>query len=107
MKPEIFQFPDHSKEIHVMGNYVGVCFRIEKKTTRVRDGNKIVTTDTWNKEEYPMPYIDFVWIRMDSKNEPYVDDDSPVDGGLSTKEANQLANELILAIQYIEERHWE
>ncbi len=103
----IYQFPDNGREVHMMGNYVGVCFRIEKQTTRTREGNRIITVDTWSKEEYPMPYIDFIRIGYDNKDEPYIDDDSPVSGGLSAKEADQIINELKMAVNYIEGRNWE
>ena len=48
------------------------------------------------------PYIDFVDVRQ-NQGEFYLDEDSPVEGGLSANFAKQIYEELGKAIDYMEE----
>lgn len=105
-KSRILILPDASQEVHFPeGNFtVAVCWNISevRKTIKGNDGL------TYKAEVYERrtaePYIDFVAIREYEKGDFVKDEDSPVEGGLSTVRAKEIAEELIRAAQYIENK---
>ena len=103
------------KEVHMMGDYVGVVWPTEKVKKKLKGDDGLTytaeisvrKTDAIYGDTYP--YIDFLDIREDSHEagEFYEDDDSPVIGGIDVKQAMQIAQELASAIHYIETKGWE
>lgn len=99
MEPKVYQLSE--KEVHMVGDCVGVVWntRREKRILTLEDGVKY-------RAEIPVregePYIDFFTIR-ESDGEFYEDDDSPVQGGLDCKFAEQIAEELRAAIEYFKQ----
>lgn len=95
---KIYQLSE--KEVHMVGDVVGVVWRTETKTKQItgEDGLKY-------RAEVPVrdgePYISFFNIREDRDGEFYEHDDSPVDGGISAEYAKKVADELLLAIEYL------
>ena len=87
------------KEVHMLGDYVGVVWNTtrKKKTIKGEDG---LTYEAYAPVRDGIPYIDFLRIR-NKNGEVWEDEDSPVDGGLSGQEALQVAQELALAIEYL------
>ena len=89
------------KEVHMLGDYVGVVWNTvrKKKTLRGEDG---LTYEAYAPDRNGNPYIDFLWIReAEPDGEIWEDEDSPVDGGLSGEEALQGSQELVLAVEYL------
>lgn len=87
------------KEAHILGEYVGVVWNTkrQKKTIKGEDGLEYVAYMPVRDGE---PYIDFLWIR-EMDGEVFEDEDCPVDGGLSAKEALKVSKELVLAVEYL------
>ena len=88
------------KEVHMMGDYVGVVWNTRDVTTKTIDAQGRHITTTEGVRNGSPPYIDFLRIR-DADSDPYEDDDSPVSGGLTLKEAAKIAQELLLAVEYL------
>jgi len=90
------------REIHMMGDMVAVCWNLETREKKITiAGIEYIGLEQTRSGN---PYIDFVWIRQDNQtDEPYEDEDSPVDGGIDTETAQQLIDELTIAIQYLEQ----
>lgn len=101
MEPKIYILDE--KEVHMIGEYVGVVWSVTKKQKTIK-GEDGVTY----RAEVPVrdgdPYIDFISIREDNypngDTETYEDEDSPVQGGLSVSTAAKIAVEIHEAIQY-------
>jgi hypothetical protein len=110
-------FLDNSgKEAHFPegNNMVAVCWNIHHAEKKIKGEDGLTyKAEVWERTKYPGrdndPYIDFVTVREDDKDERkavglppyfYEDEDSPVDGGLSLKSAESLAAELVRAIAY-------
>lgn len=93
----------NGREIHLFHGYVAVCWNINEKETRTRKspGEVILTT---TRTRIDRPYIDFLTIRTGRvSQELYVDEDSPIDGGLNADEAQQLVVALQEAIAHLKE----
>jgi hypothetical protein len=91
-----------SREVHMMGEYVGVVWHIKSHKEVSQDFLTGTKTTTEKFYKSGKPYIDFLWIRHDDLNDEwYEDEDSPVDGGLSTQQAETIAQELLRAVEYI------
>lgn len=89
------------REIHMMGDYVGVCWNTtEAKITIEKDGKTYHATENVRSGE---PYIAFA-ILFQHGDEWYEDEDSSVAGGLSVEAAEAVRDELTLAIQYLREQ---
>jgi hypothetical protein len=88
------------KEIHMVGDAVGVCWNIHH-TTRTIKGEDGLTY----RAEVPVrdddPYIDFVTIREEEGDTPWEDEDSPVEGGMDVEYAEEIVQELQWAIAYL------
>ena len=85
---------DEKCEIHMMGEYVGVCWHIyldEDEGGLVRDG---------------APRIDFPIVR-EKDGKVWTRDDLSIQGGITADVALLVAAELALAISYIHARGWE
>lgn len=79
MKPTIYKFDD--KEIHMMGDYVGVVS---------------YSGGMW--------FISFPWIRINRSNgTAWEDEDSSVSGGISADQAEIVAVELMAAAKHLRE----
>ena len=104
MAPKIYILDE--KEVHMIGNYVGVVWNVTKKQKTIK-GEDGVTY----RAEVPVrdgdPYIDFISIREYDNDTPVEDEDSPVEGGLNTKAAAQIITELYDAISYIDGKVYE
>jgi len=101
MEATIYHLPE--KEVHMLGDYVGVAWntKLKKKTLKGEDGLTYTAVVPVRDGE---PYIDFLWIRgtdEDGEGEIWEDEDSPVDGGLSAEQALQVSRELALAVEYL------
>jgi hypothetical protein len=98
MEPKIYRL--HSKEVHMFGDYVGVVWNTEQKKRTIigEDGLAYSAQVAVRSGE---PYIDFVWIRGEDADEPWEDEDSPVEGGLDADSAVQIATELQRAAIYL------
>lgn len=94
-----YKLEGQQAEIHMLGDSVCVRWNLshETKTTVIED---VTYTGNVYKRRGD-PFIDFVWMRQ-YDNGWYIDDDSPVDGGLNPEFATALSEELKLAVQYIE-----
>ena len=106
-KSKIMILPDVCQEVHFPeGNStVAVCWNIHTVTKTIK-GSDGLTYKAEVQERRPKaePYIDFVALREYEKGEFVKDEDSPVVGGLSTVRAKEIAEELIRAAQYIENK---
>ena len=112
MTVKIYQLIYNEKDVHMMGDYVGVVWGIKKVKKTIYAGDGVTyAAEVWErKPDSPItqyPYIDFLDIREDSMGDFYADDDSPVQGGLSVKSAMQVAKELAEAVHYIQSKGWE
>lgn len=93
---KVYRFSDTEREVHMVGEYVGVCWPL-KLVERSEDGWPVSYHERGKR-----PYIDFVWIRQAEKTGEYwIDEDSPVQGGFSVEAAEQIAKELLLAVEYM------
>lgn len=112
MTVKIYQLKDLKREVHMVGDYVGVCLRIEsvKKQIKGEDG-LTYTAEVWQyperKHAWDEPYIDFLEIRQGKDGEHFKAEDSPVHGGLDPKMAIKVAIELKQACDYILNKGWE
>ena len=101
---KIYQLSD--KEVHMVGDYVGVCWNIRYREYEPQH-NELPSTPgglgiTIKLPERTYgPYIDFVWVR-ENNGEHYEDEDSPVDGGIDKHTGVQIIQELEAAIAYID-----
>lgn len=93
----IINIPSERLEVHVMGNYVCVCWGF----TSVRDaaGLRLV------KRDYC--YIDFCLVRETSSGEYYLDEDNPMEGGINSAIALEVIEELKKATEYIKENNFK
>ncbi len=93
----VYYLPE--KEVHMVGDYVGVVWNTRDVTTKTVDpqGRRVTTTE---RVRTGTPYIDFLDIREDD-GEPFENDDDPVSGGLTMKQAAKIAQELLLAVEYL------
>lgn len=89
------------RELHVIGEYVAVCWNLVPGPTQtcVIDGVEYTAKPRVRSGK---PYIDFVTLRRESDGKAYEDDDIPVVGGISLAFARQIATELERAIAYLE-----
>lgn len=99
--PTVYMMPDDGIEAHMIGEYVAVCWRLRetKTVTGTKNNQQIHITYERSGE----PYIDFLVIR-EHQGEPYRDEDSPVEGGISPHEALVIADELQKAIAHLEQQ---
>lgn len=88
------------REIHMVGEYVGVAWnlRYEKRKIKGEDG-LTYTADVPLRDSGP--YIDFFSIRGE-EDDWWVDEDSPVEGGIYANMARSVAAELLVAAEYLE-----
>ena len=88
------------REIHMVSDSVAVVWNTRSVRRTIQDSGKSyeVTDQVRDKTK---PYIDFVWIQEGADGEVWEDKDSPADGGLSIKEAQNLADGLLRAIEYM------
>ena len=94
-----YQFPE--KEVHMVGDYVGVVWNTVQQKKTMKDASGLVYT-AYAPLRHGEPYIDFVSIRHSRDNdEVREDEDSPVDGGLGLEKSIRLSEELTLAIEYL------
>ncbi len=107
MTVKIYQLKDISREVHMLGKYVGVSFHLKHTSRITTDKNTKTITETWAPDYTSAPYINFYDIRQGSDGEYYKDDDSPVAGGLNPQSAITVAIELKQACDYIQNREWE
>lgn len=93
---------NEESELHMMGDYVAVCWRIRFKTKSIKgeDGNTYRAEIHERRET--APYITFPIVRVSGEGE-WLDDDDSISGGLNSKQAEQIALELGYAVQYIKE----
>ena len=93
---DIYLFDE--REVHMFGEYVGVCWNTRIAKEVKREG------DTIHKIEKQIrqgdPYIDFVYVR-DNGHGAYEDEDSSVAGGLTFNQAKMLIRELEEATAYM------
>lgn len=94
VKPKII-FIDREREVHQINDYVSVCCN-----TRCIEGEREEDDIYIPDRKY---YISFEDVRYSRGNKPYLDEDSPVEGGLSVGEAKEVIAGLQLAIIYIEQ----
>jgi len=91
-----------SRAIYMAGKYVAVVLPVIKKDFRkviddIEYKGSAKIADLSGK-----PYIDFIDLRHDDRDDEwYIDDDSPVAGGLDIGFSDQIANEIRAAIAYI------
>ena len=97
IKPKIYFVSE--REVHMVGNSVGVCWNLEEAEKQLKDENEVVYKAKINIRS-GRPYIDFVDIRKDGDSF-YVDEDSSVVGGIDVGFAKEIVEELKLAIEYI------
>ena len=79
-KPKIYFV--EGKEVHMVGDYVGVCWNLDAENNREGD-----------------PYINFVWIR-ENDGKVWEDEDSSIAGGIDFELAMKLVDELQSALDY-------
>ena len=98
---DITSYQFEGREIHMVGDYVGVVWNTKPQKKTVKDDSGTVYT-AYLQFRYGEPYIDFVSIRHSRDNdEAWEDEDSPVDGGLGLEKSIRLSEELTLAIEYL------
>jgi hypothetical protein len=100
---KIYILEDRRMEAHMIGEYVGVCWKIIPSNffyDLIPDGDGYVKKQSMTRTG--KPWIDFLWIRKDGSGEIYLDDDSPVDGGFHVDAARKIRTELEWAIAYCE-----
>lgn len=89
-------------EVHMVGVYVAVRWNLKHeiiKKTIVQDGLTYHgTADEYKRDG--KPYISFESVRT-CDGEIYLDEDDPVSGGVGLKMAQQLADELQKAVDYL------
>ncbi len=107
MTVKIYQLKDSNREVHMMGDYVGVSFRLKHYSRLVASVWSRSVTETWERDPDSAPYINFYEIRQGSDGKYYADDDSPVSGGLTPRAAIKLAIELKQACDYIQNEEWK
>lgn len=83
------------RELHMVGEYACVAWHIKTTVSTIYHENKEIKTTTFIKTS--KPYIDFVYVCEDD----WVNEDSPVDGGMSFDFAIQIRDELTAAIDYL------
>jgi len=90
----------NEKEVHMVGDSVGVCWNLteEKKQIKGEDGLTYVAKINIRSGK---PYINFVSIVKTGKGNFYEDEDSSVVGGIEVEFAKKIVDELKLAIEYI------
>lgn len=88
-------------ELHMMGDACAVRWNVRKSTKTITVDGMDYKAQTY--ERSGKPYIGFYTVREDSKGEPWIDEDSPVDGGMGVEWAEQMHRELGLAIEYMKE----
>lgn len=106
-----FLLPDYEIVFPGSNKYVAVkrICREEEKTI-VKDGVTYVARLSVPSGD---PYIGFVslrsqkgygeWTNKDTNETVWIDEDDPVSGGISGEFAEQIRDELTVAIQYLEE----
>jgi hypothetical protein len=92
------------KLVALFGEYVAVVWPARKETTvETMDGGWTRTIETWVIAfRSGDPYITFYDIREGSDGEPYIDEDSPVAGGMHWVFAREIAGHLSDATDYVE-----
>lgn len=106
MKPKVYYLPNTGREVHMVGEYVGVCWSTRTTHDTIMHRGKPVRVPVVSRSGDP--YIDFPWVRQGSEGDYYEDDDKSVDPCEFLPEgARQLANELLLAAAYIEGGNYE
>lgn len=96
--PRIYKFAE--KEIHMVGDSVGVCWNIKTiKKELVQDGLTYTARTTVRNGE---PYIVFVEIR-EYDNIFYESEKNPAVGGIDTARATTFSEELLIACKYIQQ----
>jgi hypothetical protein len=82
---------------------VAVCWNIKKtkKTLRGEDG-LTYKADVWERIKKSGPYLCFMSIREYEKGGFVRDEDSPVEGGMSYEQAENIIKELAWALKYVE-----
>lgn len=92
-----------SRQVHLIGDYVAVCYNTTWRQESHPDAAGRLVTVRW-QERVGAPYIDFVWMRQDRDGTWYEDEDNPVSGGFTARAARQVAEELLTAVQYLDEQ---
>jgi hypothetical protein len=99
---EITKYLLPEKEVHMVGQYVAVCWNRRTRSEVIEDPVTDVTMTTETRYRDGKPYIDFMDIRLDRvSGELYEDEDSPVQGGLSAEFAEEIARDLVRAVEYL------
>ena len=99
MQPKIYKFSDG--EYHMMGDSVAVYWHVKAERREILHNG--TTYSAIEHVRYGKPGIDFVWIR-ERDGVIWIDDDSPVDGGIDSAFAATLITELQAAIEYIKQQ---
>ena len=91
-------------ELHMIGEYVAVRWNLKKEQRELK-GDDGLTYKAVAYVRSSGPYISFASIRK-INGEEFVDEDSPVDGGISAEFAKEILPELQWAIDYIDRKGW-
>lgn len=94
----IYQFDE--TELHMVGRYVAVRWNTREIKRKIKGDDGTTYTALVTERDHG-PYISFVTLRESRKGEYYLDEDSPVDGGISASEAERVVKELTWAVEYI------
>jgi hypothetical protein len=103
VKATIKVYEIDNKEIHLMGEYVAVVYNLEtrKETKSFEKDGLTYTANLQTKVRKGDPYIDFVNIKEDNDGSFWDDEDITV-GNMDIECARDVANELLLAAEYLE-----
>ena len=99
IKVEIYKLSE--KEIHMVGDCVGVCWNCASKKKKITGEDGLVYEAVVSTRQGD-PYIKFVILR-EYTDGFYEDEDSPADGGFGQETAKSFAKELTLACKYIDQ----
>jgi hypothetical protein len=99
MSIEVIKYLFAEKEVHMTGQYVGVCWNLSQINKEVEADNTVYSAKV--KVRSGKPYISFLSIREAGKGEYYEDNDSPIDGGIELQTAIVVKQELEAAIDYM------
>jgi hypothetical protein len=97
---KVYIIKDYRMEAHMIGEYVGVCWKLTPSSELIPDGNGYIRKESIVR--MGKPWITFLWIRKDVNDEVYLDEDSPVVGGFHVDAAKTIKTELEWAIAYYE-----
>lgn len=102
IQPVIWQFAEDEKEIHMMGDFVGVVWALRERSYLVNPNDPQNKSMYTKVERVGKPYISFPVIR-DDYDPPFLDEDKSIAGGLSKEQSAQVARELLMAVEYLEQ----